>query len=96
MSASYQATVMRSEGRPILNLTPPAGVSDAMQRQLLDALRRENEQHESLRTDNSNLAARIASYELAYKMQQHAPEAVDGAQEPGTDSRAPLGLPTVR
>ncbi len=81
MSASYQATVMRSEGNPILDLTPPAGVSRAMQRQLLDALRTENEQHKSLRADNSNLAARIASYELAYKMQQHAPEAVDLARE---------------
>ena len=81
MSASYQATVMRSEGNPILDLTPPAGVSRAMQRQLLDALRTENEHHESLRADNSNLAARIASYELAYKMQQHAPEAVDLARE---------------
>jgi hypothetical protein len=81
MSASYQATVMRSEGNPILDLTPPAGVSRTMQRQLLDALRTENEQHESLRADNSNLAARIASYELAFKMQEHAPEAVDLAQE---------------
>jgi len=81
MSASYQATVMRSEGNPILDLTPPAGVSRAMQRKLLDALRTENEQHESLRADNSNLAARIASYELAYKMQEHAPEAVDLAKE---------------
>ena len=81
MSASYQATVMRSEGNPILDLTPPAGVSRAMQRKLLDALRTENERHESLRADNSNLAARIASYELAYKMQEHAPEAVDLAKE---------------
>jgi hypothetical protein len=81
MSASYQATVMRSEGNPILDLAPPAGVSRAMQRKLLDALRMENEQHESLRADNSNLAARIASYELAYKMQEHAPEAVDLAKE---------------
>jgi hypothetical protein len=81
MSAAYQATVMRSQGRPILDLAPPPGVSGATQRRLLDTLRAYNEQHQQLRIDNSNLAARIASYELAYKMQQHAPEAVDLTQE---------------
>ena len=52
-------------------------MSDPAQRKMLDALRGYNEQHEASRAGNSQLAARIASYELAYKMQSTAPEAVD-------------------
>jgi hypothetical protein len=81
MPAVYQGVVMRSEGEPILDLAPPAGLADSTQRRLLDHLRAKNEAHQAARIDNSDLAARIASYELAYKMQQHAPEAVDLSQE---------------
>lgn len=81
MPASYQATVMRSQGNPILDLAPPADLGKAAQRQLLDTLRAYNTEHLASRSDNSNLAARIASYELAYNMQAHAPEAVDLTQE---------------
>jgi len=81
MPATYQATVMRSKGAPILDLAPPEGLSNPAQRRMLDALREYNEDHAALRAGNSDLAARIASYELAYKMQQHAPEAVDLSQE---------------
>ncbi|MEZ6058982.1 MAG: DUF1501 domain-containing protein [Planctomycetaceae bacterium] len=81
MPATYQATVMRSQGDPILDLSPPEGLSDAAQRTLLDTLRDYNEAHAAVRADNSNLAARIASYELAYRMQAKAPEAVDISQE---------------
>ena len=52
------------------------------QRTLLDHLRMMNEDHLSTRYDNTNLAARVASYELAYKMQSSAPEAVDIEKEP--------------
>ena len=81
MPATYQATVMRSQGNPILDLAPQPGLTTSAQRQLLDTLRESNEEHEATRADNSNLSARIASYELAYKMQAHAPEAVDLSQE---------------
>ena len=81
MPATYQATVMRSQGNPILDLAPPGSFTTAAQRRLLDELRVSNEEHEATRRDNSNLSARIASYELAYKMQAHAPEAVDISQE---------------
>jgi hypothetical protein len=81
MPATYQATVMRSQGNPILDLAPQQGLSKPAQRRLLDELRVSNEEHEATRQDNSNLSARIASYELAYKMQAHAPEAVDLSQE---------------
>ncbi|MCA8994470.1 MAG: DUF1501 domain-containing protein [Planctomycetaceae bacterium] len=81
MPASYQATVMRSKGEPILDLKPQEGMSMEAQRRLLDSLRDYNEAHLGSRSDNSNLSARIASYELAYKMQQHAPEAVNIEEE---------------
>ncbi|MCA9202753.1 MAG: DUF1501 domain-containing protein, partial [Planctomycetales bacterium] len=77
MPAYYQATAMRSKGDPILNLSRPAEMTDAAQRELLDAMRAYNESHQAPRGDNSDLAARIASYELAYKMQSTAPEATD-------------------
>ncbi|MEO2016901.1 MAG: DUF1501 domain-containing protein [Fuerstiella sp.] len=81
MPATYQATVMRSQGDPILDLSPPEELANGGQRKLLDTLREYNQQHLAPRQDNSNLAARIASYELAYRMQSEAPEAVDISQE---------------
>jgi len=82
MPASFQGTILRSGGTPVLDLARPQGTSEAMQRQLLDTLNAYNSEHLTNRADNSNLAARIASYEMAYSMQQHAPEAVELAQEP--------------
>jgi hypothetical protein len=82
MPAAYQGTVLRSAGDPILDLSRPEGMTPDMQRDILDSLGHLNETHRAPRADNSNLAARIASYELAYKMQSHAPEAVDIAHEP--------------
>lgn len=81
MPASYQGVVVRSAGAPILDLEPPEGMTRSMQRVLLNRLNEKNRLHQSERNDNSDLAARIASYELAYNMQKHAPEAVDIAQE---------------
>jgi hypothetical protein len=82
MPASYQATMMRSKGQPILDLKPPANTTHDAQREMLDLLRSYNQQHLERHADNSDLAARIASYELAYQMQSAAPEAVDLASEP--------------
>ena len=81
MPASYQGVVVRADKTPIHDLQPPAGMSREQQRFLLDRLKEKNEFHAAERPDNSELAARIASYELAYKMQAHAPEAVDFARE---------------
>ncbi len=81
MPASFEGTVLRSAGDPILDLQPPAGMTAPMQRRILDTLRDFNTEHASTRADNSSLAARIASYELAAKMQMHAPEAVDLSKE---------------
>jgi len=81
MPATYQASVMRSGGSPILDLQPPQEFAGQPQRYMLDTLRQLNEQHLQTRTDNSSLAARIASYELAWRMQSSAPESVDLSQE---------------
>ena len=81
MPASFQATIMRSQGTAILNLKRPSDFSDSMQRRLLDTLRAYNNEHQLRRIDNSDLAARIASYELAYRMQSSAPEATDLSKE---------------
>ena len=82
MPATHQATVLNGGNTPILDLKRPDGVSEPMQRDMLNTLREYNSEHEALRVDNSNLAARIASYELAYRMQATAPEAVDISAEP--------------
>jgi hypothetical protein len=82
MPASYQATVITAGETPILDLKRPEGVSEGVQREMLDTLRQYNSEHEALRGDNSNLAARIASYELAFRMQATAPEATDIRSEP--------------
>jgi hypothetical protein len=77
MPATYQGTQFRTQGDPILHLKPPRGVSTAQQRQQLDLLARFNRRHAKASPGNSELAARIASYELAFRMQAHAPGAVD-------------------
>jgi hypothetical protein len=81
MPASYQGTIFRTNGTPILDLKAREGVSRSLQRELLDALKEQNTEHAALRNNNSELASRISSYELAYKMQESAPEAVDIQQE---------------
>jgi hypothetical protein len=81
MPASYAGTVFRAEGSPINNLSPPEGMTRLLERDLLDTLGQMNERHFTARPDQHDLAARIASYELAFRMQQHAPEAVDLSQE---------------
>ncbi|QDT59907.1 hypothetical protein SV7mr_24200 [Stieleria bergensis] len=81
MPASYAGTVFRGQGSPILNLSRPDGVSEAMQREMIDSIQSANQRHMESRVHNSDLASRIASYELAYKMQSAAPESVDLADE---------------
>jgi hypothetical protein len=81
MPASYQATIMRSQGTPILNLEPPTGMSREVQQKILHSIKTYNEDHQKQRAANSQLAARIANYELAFRMQTAAPEATDLEQE---------------
>ena len=69
MPASFQGTVFRSKGEPILDLKHVNGMRKDEQYRLIQSLNHMNRNHMESRWDNSNLAARIASYELAYKMQ---------------------------
>ena len=81
MPASYQGTLFRSSGDPIVDLESPAGMTADRQRARLDVLARLNHIDMEKYPGNSELAARISSYELAYRMQGCAPEAIDTASE---------------
>jgi hypothetical protein len=73
----YQGTALNIQGSPIDNLNRAAGMTDAQQRAQLDLLSRLNQAHQQQRTEEAELAARIESFELAYRMQMAAPEALD-------------------
>jgi len=88
MPAAYQGTLFRATGAPLLDLAAPAGVTPQTQRASLDLLRDLNEEHREFRPRESELAARIHSYELAYQMQTAAAEAVDLDREPAGIRRA--------
>ena len=91
MPASYQGTVFRSQGSPILNLQHVDGMATGEQRLLIDSLNHLNAGHLSSRFDNTNLAARISSYELAYRMQATAPEAIAVGEE-SEETKALYGM----
>ncbi len=91
MPAAYQGTLFRGSGNPLLDLATPAGVSGRTQRASLDLLARLNRAHMTARPGESELAARIESYELAYRMQTRATEAVDLGREDAR-TRALYGL----
>src|SRR5260221_1424655 len=81
LPAVYQGTVFRSGQYPVLNLASPKGVTDKAQRHSLDLIAELNQRHLDSHPDGSELEGRIASYELAYRMQSSAPEAVDLSKE---------------
>ncbi|MDX1981526.1 MAG: DUF1501 domain-containing protein [Bryobacteraceae bacterium] len=81
LPAATQGTVFRPSGDPILDLRPPAGIAPEQQRARLDHLAKLNEEHAAHYPGSGELAARIASYELAYSMQACAPEAVNLNEE---------------
>jgi hypothetical protein len=74
LPAAYQGTWIKDPADPIRDLKDPLG-DPTRQRQKLDALRRLNELHRRARELDGPLDARIAAFELAFRMQQHAPEA---------------------
>jgi Protein of unknown function (DUF1501) len=81
MPASYQGTLFRSGGTPLLDLATPPGTSDRSQRHALDLLGELNREHLTSRPGESELAARIETYELAYRMQTSAAAVVDLSRE---------------
>ena len=81
MPAAYQGMQMRDSGNPIVDLKPPVDRSESEQRQWLRLLHDLNEKHASQFPQDTELAARIHSYELAFRMQTSAPEAIDISNE---------------
>jgi hypothetical protein len=76
LPAAYQGTLFRATGDPIVDLRPPSSVAPEQQRARLDLLAKLNELDMQRYPGSSDLAARIASYELAFRMQGCAPEAL--------------------
>jgi len=91
MPAVYQGAALEVEGPPFPNLIPPRHVGPAQQRLALDYLQRQNRRHRENRGENTELEARIRSYELAFQMQAHAPETVDLSTETA-ETKALYGL----
>ncbi len=91
MPAAYQGTVLRSTGRPILDLSPSETLSVDFQREQIRAINTLNADHLAKRSGYSELQARIASYELAFQLQSTAPEALDVSQE-SYETQALYGL----
>src|SRR5262249_32172236 len=77
MPAAFQGTLFRSKGSPLLDLATPEGTTARAQRHTLDLIQELNVSHLAARPDENELAARIQSYELAFKMQTAAAEVVD-------------------
>jgi Protein of unknown function (DUF1501) len=80
LPSSYQGVLFRDQGDPVLNLANPPGVSSGLQGHSLDAIASLNRRRLETLSD-PEIASRIASYELAFRMQSAAPELVDLSQE---------------
>ena len=94
LPAVYQGTVFRSGDNPILYLQNPPGINGDVQRDTLNFVDQMDRLHQAARPGDSTLEARIASYELAFRMQSSAPEAVDLSQEsPVTKALYGIGEP---
>ena len=77
----YQGTALRPQGAPISNLTPSPTMTPARQRAQLDLVAVLNRRRGPQSPEDSDLAARIETFELAYRMQMAAPEAIDIRKE---------------
>lgn len=81
LPAVYQGTVFRGGEQPILDLATPTGVAAKTQRGTLDLIQDLDRNHLAARPGDDVLEARLASYELAFRMQSTAPEVVDFSKE---------------
>ena len=77
LPAFYQGTTLRSHGSPILDLSPPPHVTRDVQRANLDLLAKFNEADRARHPHHDELAARMESYELAFRMQAEVPGVID-------------------
>ena len=83
LPGTYEPTVLRNTGSPVLYLQPPHEDDSASQREVLDMAQWLNQEHLAARgQDVDDLSSRIASYELAFRMQSAVPDAVDLSTEP--------------
>src|SRR6185436_18691628 len=80
MPSTYRGVTFRSNGDPLLHLANPPGISAASQRARLDVLHELNQLHQQ-HTGDAEISTRIASYELAFRMQSAAPELLDFSDE---------------
>jgi hypothetical protein len=76
----YQGVQFRSSGDPVLYLSNPPGVDNELQRDSLDSLKRLNEMRSGI-TGDPEIATRINSFEMAFRMQSSAPELMDLSKE---------------
>lgn len=77
----FQGTPLRAKGSPILDLTPPPGVSEARQRRNLDLIAKLNTAHAAEHPEHDELVARMDNYELAFRMQMQVPGVLDLSDE---------------
>ena len=80
LPSSYAGTVFRSQGDPILYLSNPKGITPELQRKRLDLIRETNLEHQT-RTGDAEIASRIHSYEMAFRLQTSGPELLDFSKE---------------
>jgi hypothetical protein len=80
LPSTYQGVVFRSQGDPVPYLSNPAGLDTRLQRESLDLIRDLNQTHEQ-KSGDAEIQSRIASYELAFRMQSAAPELLDFSKE---------------
>ncbi len=90
MPSTYRGVSFRNSGDPVLHLSSPKGISRLTQQARLDVLRDLNQFHQQS-TGDMEIASRIASYEMAFRMQTAAPELLDFSQETAR-TRALYGL----
>lgn len=91
LPSAFQGTPLRAAGSPLLDLERQRGMTQDQQRAQLDLLRQLNEEHLRVHPGEADLAARIESFELAFRMQMTAPEAVDVSKE-SEETRRLYGL----
>lgn len=87
LPAYYQGTPLRPEGTPILDLRPPAWITQGHQRANLDVLGQLNQMHQRQHPQHEELSARMSNYELAFRMQMAVPGIIDLNRETRTTQR---------
>ena len=91
LPTTYQGTLFRAGGTPVINLKRPGDVSRADQRAQLDLMAKLNDRHLQERPGETELLGRIQSFELAYRMQAEATDLVDFSTE-STATREMYGI----